>query len=537
MRKLLTLLALCTAANVAVAQTTMNIYQNNGSVLQIPVSSIDSITYTIGNQGNLATLATLTVGSIGSIGATSGGNITASGGTAVTQRGVVWSTTPNPTTANSQTSDGSGTGSYTSNLAGLAPNTTYYVRAYATNSAGTAYGNELSFTTTASGGGNVPVVTTLGISSITGVSAQGGGNVTSNGGETIVQRGLCWSTSPNPTTADFTAIVSGGIGTFNTAISGLQPNTTYYVRAYATNSNGTGYGNEVNFTTNTSNIPVVNTGALGNITSTTAILNGSVTSDGGETIVQRGLCWSTSPNASTSNSFTPNGTGAGSFTSVISPLQPNTTYYARAYATNAIGTAYGSEVNFTTPSGPSVPACNSDPTYSGMPWGFYPDSMTFLSNGPQAGFDFNEVIDFVSFADTVVPNPLGGTVDIKVDAFKIVDVTGLPTGFQWAGNGATWDEAAQTWYNQGIGGNCQDILPIQGCISLHANANAVLNAAPPTGYYDYPIQFVVDYRWACSNPDITFLIPNGSWTSTIPENLGGGNLVVQQFVLRVQAVE
>ena len=138
----------------AQSQTIMNIYQNNGSVLQIPLNSIDSITYTIGNPGQLATLTTLPIGNIANTSATSGGNITNNGGTPVTQRGVVWSTGPNPTTANNQSTDGSGTGNYTSNLTGLTANTTYYVRAYATNSAGTAYGNELSFTTT--NGSNLP---------------------------------------------------------------------------------------------------------------------------------------------------------------------------------------------------------------------------------------------------------------------------------------------------------------------------------------------------------------------------------------------
>jgi uncharacterized protein (TIGR02145 family) len=137
------------------AQTTMNIYQSNGSVLQISLNTIDSITYTIGNPGQLATLSTLPVGNVTGNSATSGGNITNNGGTLVTHRGVVWSTSPNPTNANNQSSDGSGTGNYTSILTGLSANTTYYVRAYATNSAGTAYGNELSFTTTAGGGGIV----------------------------------------------------------------------------------------------------------------------------------------------------------------------------------------------------------------------------------------------------------------------------------------------------------------------------------------------------------------------------------------------
>lgn len=131
------------------AQSIMNIHQSNGTVIQIPLNTIDSITYTIPNPGNLATLTTLPIVNSTSTTAISGGNITNTGGTPVTQRGVVWSTAPNPTTANNSTTDGSGSGSFTSNLSGLTSSTTYYVRAYATNSAGTAYGNQLSFTTSA----------------------------------------------------------------------------------------------------------------------------------------------------------------------------------------------------------------------------------------------------------------------------------------------------------------------------------------------------------------------------------------------------
>jgi uncharacterized protein (TIGR02145 family) len=134
------------------AQTIMNIHQSNGTVLQIPLNTIDSITYTIPNPGNLATLTTLSVSSISGNTAVSGGNISNDGGTLVTQRGVCYSTSPTPTTANTTIISGSGTGSFTSNLTSLTDTTTYYVRAYATNSAGTAYGNEVSFTTTAGGG-------------------------------------------------------------------------------------------------------------------------------------------------------------------------------------------------------------------------------------------------------------------------------------------------------------------------------------------------------------------------------------------------
>jgi len=137
------------------AQTIMNIHQSNGTVLQIPLNTIDSITYTIPNPGNLATLTTTAASSITDISAVSGGNITNDGGTLITQRGVCYSTSPSPTTANTSIISGSGTGSFISNLTGLTATTTYYVRAYATNSAGTAYGNEVSFTTTAGGGGIV----------------------------------------------------------------------------------------------------------------------------------------------------------------------------------------------------------------------------------------------------------------------------------------------------------------------------------------------------------------------------------------------
>lgn len=137
------------------AQTIMNIHQSNGTVLQIPLNTIDSITYTIPNPGNLATLTTTTVSSITETTAVSGGNIANDGGTLITQRGVCYSTSSSPTTANMTIISGSGSGSFTSILTGLTANTTYYVRAYANNSAGAAYGNEVSFTTAASSGGIV----------------------------------------------------------------------------------------------------------------------------------------------------------------------------------------------------------------------------------------------------------------------------------------------------------------------------------------------------------------------------------------------
>ena len=183
--------------------------------------------------------------------ATSGGNISADGGASVIARGIVWATSQNPTIAlSTKTSNGTGTGAFTSELTSLAANTTYYVRAYASNSAGTAYGNELTFKTSAVVTTTVPTLTTTSASSITQSTATSGGNISADGGATVTARGVIWATSQNPTIALSTRTSNGtGTGAFTSALTSLVANTTYYVRAYATNSAGTAYGNEVTFKT------------------------------------------------------------------------------------------------------------------------------------------------------------------------------------------------------------------------------------------------------------------------------------------------
>ena len=294
----------------------------------------------------LATISTTSISSITAISASAGGNVTTIGGAAVTARGICWSTNPNPTIAlSTKTSNGTGTGIFTNSITGLQAATTYYIRAYATNSIGTAYGNEVSFTTQ----DGIIRLTTNDFSAISAFSATFGGSISSDGGTTVTARGVCWSTIPNPTIVLSTKTSNGnGTGTFSSSITGLTAATKYYIRAYATNSIGTTYGNEVSFTT-LDGIISLTTSDISAISAFSATSGGSISSDGGATVNTRGVCWSTTPNPTIALSTkTSNGNGKGTYLSSITNLSISTTYYIRAYATNSIGTVYGNQLSFTT---------------------------------------------------------------------------------------------------------------------------------------------------------------------------------------------
>ncbi|MBO7497083.1 MAG: hypothetical protein J6T98_11060 [Salinivirgaceae bacterium] len=295
--------------------------------------------------------------------ATCGGTVTVSSGNTfpITSRGVCWATTHNPTIDNAHTSDGSGVGSFISSITGLTVNTNYYVRAYATNEVGTFYGEEKNFNTTM----GLATVTTKDITDIHPLSATGGGVVTNDNGFTITSRGVCWSVVQNPTINDNHTTNGVGTGEFNTFMENLQNSTTYHVRAYATNANGTAYGEDKSFTTTSGAITVTTNSVTGvGPSSATCGGNATLTSDNNLPITAKGVCWSTGHNPSISNSHTTDGTGPGIFTSTIYDLTVNTMYYVRAYATNQLGTYYGEEKSFTTAVG--LPAVTTtDPTLNG----------------------------------------------------------------------------------------------------------------------------------------------------------------------------
>ena len=194
----------------------------------------------------------------------------------------------------------------------------------------------------------MPVVKTVAVTEVTATRAVCGGNVTSDGGGTITARGVCWSISKMPTIEDNKTTNGSGIGSFTSNLSNLSSQTTYYVRAYATNEAGTVYGEEKSFTTLEIVLPTVTTTEVTNITSNSATCGGNVTSDGNGTVTACGICWSTSPNPTIDDNKTTDGSGTGSFTSSLSNLASQTTYYVRAYATNEKGTGYGEQKSFTT---------------------------------------------------------------------------------------------------------------------------------------------------------------------------------------------
>ena len=201
------------------------------------------------------------------------------------------------------------------------------------------------------------VVTTGSVMNVTGSTALASGTVSSDGGAAITSRGVVFSPVAQSTLLTGTPVsVTPGTGTFAAPLSPLQGKTTYYVRAFATTTAGTSYGSQVVFSTAKS-IPVVVTGAaVAGATFDSFTVSGEVTNDGGTPVTSPGIVSGlTAPPTLGAAMDAPatgagTGTGAGAFSSALTGLAPETTYYARAYATSTVGTAYGADITFKTPS-------------------------------------------------------------------------------------------------------------------------------------------------------------------------------------------
>ncbi len=191
----------------------------------------------------------------------------------------------------------------------------------------------------------VPEVTTFSVTEIAYQTATCGGYVNSVG-TGITSRGICLSTKPTPTISDSISTVENENGSFSITLNNLKPDSTYYVRAYANNSVGIGYGSIIQFKMKHASINVI-TATLSDVSYQSATCGGSVTCEG-ISISACGICWSTKATPTLADSTTIDKNEPGSFTSYMKSLKPNLTYYVRAYATNGLDTIYGSTMIFKT---------------------------------------------------------------------------------------------------------------------------------------------------------------------------------------------
>ena len=232
------------------------------------------------------------------------------------------------------------------NIEGLKDASTYYVRYEISNRWSSKMVDDVSEFNTIPY--TTPTVQTNEVTDVTYNSAKVGGTIAANGGKEIKECGIVYSTNQNPTTADSKITNGSGLGEFMCNLTDLQDATIYYVRAYAINEKGTAYGEEVSFTTKAKTIATIITKSATNVSYTSAAVGGNVTDNGGLEVTERGVVYATTQNPTTVNTKIISGRGLGQFTCNLTNLQDATTYYARAYAINEKGTAYGEEVSFTT---------------------------------------------------------------------------------------------------------------------------------------------------------------------------------------------
>ncbi|MHA8099864.1 LamG domain-containing protein [Aquirufa aurantiipilula] len=271
------------------------------------------------------------------------GNVTDEGGTEVTERGFCLNNAPNPTSANIKIVNGKGSGAFSTVITQLKEDSTYYTRSYAINGKGISYGKEFNFKTLAF---KKPLVETNNPSNVSAKTATLNGNITDRGGAEIKEKGFLIGIDQNP--IGKIEVTTNDSVKYNYELKDLKFNTKYYFKAYATNIKGTSYGETLNFTTADYLLASLTSEEPKNINYTSVQLTSSVIDDGGDEVSERGFCLNTSPSPTISNIKIPNGKGKGAYSTVVTQLKDETTYYFRAYAINSKGVSYGKEYTFKT---------------------------------------------------------------------------------------------------------------------------------------------------------------------------------------------
>jgi gliding motility-associated-like protein len=301
--------------------------------------------------------------------------------------GIVWSTTTNPTVINANKTTNGSLGTINSTLTGLTAGTTYYTRAYAITQLDTVYGVQKTFTTLPP---TVPSITTTAVTNVLSNKATSGGSGIDSGGYAVLEKGICWATTTGPTTANFKNNEGIGNGSFTSIMKNLASNTTYYVRAYARNTLGTGYGNEISFTTGTA-VPAItaipstinfgNTNFAANTPSTFYVLSANyLTPAAGNLTI-------TVPTTSPFKiSLSSNGTYTNSLTVPYSAnTLANTKVYVQMTTTN-----YGSFNSYIAHSGGGALASNTDTVFVSGSIVQDPNVLTNTGTDFWTGFGYQE---------------------------------------------------------------------------------------------------------------------------------------------------
>jgi hypothetical protein len=455
--------------------------------------------WTAPTQGVLSTVTTDVVTDIKAKQATLTGTVTNDGGEFVLTRGFCFSTTPTPTVTNGATTTGNGLGTFTADITSLTVSTTYYVRAFATTTAGTAYGNTLTFTTT----NGIAAITTNPVTDMAQCYINCGGTVTTDGGDSLTNSGICYSTATNPTIAD-NPQGSGGAYDFTLSLTASAPNTVYYYRAYATNSTGTFYGAVLSFTS-PNFVANVSTNTATLVKSCSATLNMSYTELMPNAAAIYGICYSTSPLPTVANGIDYTLTSP-TLNADLTCLQPNTTYYARAYVYNyCYDYKYGNQITFTTTnnaitvttnSPTSIGSCSIDIPYNTINTG--DGSCGGTMNGVVYSTSPNPTTDDTTgnnFTNYIYINGLNANTSyyirgytLKCDGIAVygnqIQVTTLPKYTSIVTNPATDITAGTAILNASIIANGHDYIYYGICYSTSPNPTVANTSIYYSATYD-----------------------------------------------------
>jgi hypothetical protein len=307
--------------------------------------------FTTERDGSIRLDSIISIGSITYTTASVSGKVLFEGIPPYTELGLCYSTQPEANLTGRKTAiSANGDGTFSATLIKLNAGTTYYVQAYALNREMTAYSSEESFTTS-DGSIHVDVA---GASNITQTSATITGTVIFDGVPPYTERGFCYSTWRYPDLAEQKLVVPGeGTGTFNGTLTGLSPDITYYVRAYATNGETVAYSAEESFKT-LDGSAIIDSVIVSDITNVSATIHGNIIFEGIPPYTERGFLYAISPTNLSVDGWQPKqkviipGSGAGAFETALTGLTPTTTYYVTAYTLSGTEAEYSPVESFTT---------------------------------------------------------------------------------------------------------------------------------------------------------------------------------------------